>query len=82
VKRKETGDFKDGEVVGVLSQENLEVSRGDLLARRGMGLGGSGGRAGAEQMAFLPFGRDVGLTASSSIFVAGRSKGDKVSSRH
>jgi hypothetical protein len=68
--------------VGVLPQENLEVIGGDLLGRRGMGLGGSGGRAGIEQMAFLPFGRDVGLTASSSIFLAGRLKGDKVSSRH
>jgi hypothetical protein len=68
--------------VGVLPHENLEVSRGDLLGRRGMGLGGSGGRAGVEQMAFLPLGRVAGLTASSSILVAGRSKGEMVSSRH
>jgi hypothetical protein len=33
-------------------------------------------------MAFLPSGRVAGLTASSSIFVAGRLKGEKVSSRH
>jgi hypothetical protein len=68
--------------VGVLPQGNLEVSKGDLLGRRGMSLGGSDGSAGAEQIAFLPLGRVVGLTASSSIFVAGMLKGEEVSSRH
>jgi hypothetical protein len=66
----------------VLPQENLEVSRGDLLGRRGTGLGGSGGGAGEEQMAFLPLGRVVGLIASSVVFVAGSLNGEEVSSRH
>jgi hypothetical protein len=67
--------------VGVLPQENFEVSRGDLLGRRGTGLGGRGGGAGAEQMAFLPLGRLMGLTDTSSILVAGTLKGEEVSSR-
>ena len=37
VKRKESGDLREGEVVGELPQENFEVSRGDLTGRRGMG---------------------------------------------
>jgi hypothetical protein len=82
VKRKERGDLKEGEVVGGLPQENLEVSRGDLLGRRGIGLGGSGGGAAEEQIAFLPLGRVIGLTAWSSILVAGALKGDEISSRH
>jgi len=65
VKRKDKGDFREGDAVGVLPHENFEVSRGDLLARRVMGLGGSGGGAGEEQMAFLPLGRVVGLTSWS-----------------
>lgn len=40
MKRKESGEVTEGEVVGVLPQENLEVSRGDLLGRRVIGLGG------------------------------------------
>jgi hypothetical protein len=80
VERKEGGDLKAGEVVGVLTQENLEVSKGDLLGRRGMGLGGRGGGSGAEQIAFLPLGRLVGLTDTSSILVAGALKGEEVSS--
>ena len=63
VKRKERGDRREGDVVGVLPHENFEVSRGDLLERREIGLGGSGGGAGEEQMAFLPLGRVVGLTS-------------------
>lgn len=82
MKRKERGDLKEGEVVGVLPQENLDVSRGDLLGRRGIGLGGRGGGAGEEQMAFLPLGRVLGLIASSLVFVAGVLKGEEVSSRH
>jgi hypothetical protein len=81
VKRKDKGDLKEGEVVGVLPQENFEVSKGDLLGRRGMGRGGRGGGAGAEQIAFSPLGRLVGLTDTSSILVAGALKGEEVSSR-
>jgi len=81
VKRKESGEAIEGEVVGVLPQENLDVSKGDLLGRRGIGLGGSGGGAGDERVAFSPLGRVMGLTASSSSFVAGILKGCEVSSR-
>ena len=52
VKRKEKGELMEGEVVGVLPQENFEVRRGDLFGRRGTGRGGSGGATGEEQMAF------------------------------
>lgn len=82
VKRKERGDRREGDVVGVLPQENFEVSNGELLGRRGMGLGGSGGGAGEEQMAFLPLGRVVGLISSSLVWVAGMLKREEVQSSH
>lgn len=53
----------------MLPQENLDVSKGDLLGRRGIGLGGSGGGAEDERMAFPPFGSVVGLIASRGVIL-------------